>query len=1174
MYFSLDLLNNLQSPAIYISNPNHKILKPLLGICSARANFQLRDIWEIDFEVDAFMSDRVGVRVSNPSYELITHSREVWVENIGWFRINTYPSEQIDDNGRKYKSFTAYGYETTLQDLDLVGININCGTEDSIEMYEENLDVFGVPMHNIQLYIKDANEDPKSDKYWKLGLLNILEHEYLHKKGWRIGDIDIGVAPLKGRQFEIDSENIYAFLTQDVSNAYRCMFWFDRINKTINAVKVENLGKDLNLELSFRNVLTSMSITDQNDDFYTCFRVAGNNADDTLLEYINYGSDKIYNLDYCITAGMLEESTVTKYKAYTEFLEKNRLIYADYSKEHLKLLEKKSVLYEQLPIEEVDMLFTNVSDEELTTELEHFRTILATLEKIYTVDGKLQIEGTTDYALYVSVRDVMIPKIQAEIDARKEGKHAEDFEYQTNWELYGINELEARLVSYQRQIDLMKEKHYDQPWKPEFGGTEASHNKQHELYKEYAGYIDAINARLKKLKAQAEEIENQIKTVTGKQKDLAEQAKIENEVWGFTKEELQDIYTLYRETDFQDSSIEVLDTDTIDDIIQLAQTLYDNAKEELEIESHPQFAYDTDMDNLYHNLTFLDKANTIDLGDFCYLELDNGFKTKQRVVRIELELVNFNDNNMVIEFSNMTSVCGRADDYRFLLEGGGGSQKNQISRDTANYISDSVSSIASKILSKYFQSGGSIFPNGISQGDLQKLQDALDGLIGGSLSVEELKVILAKVDTLEANSAFVKYLQAQSIIANKGQFDELTAKFAAIDDLLAGNISAELGHVIHLTAENVKIDEAVIKKLIAAHIMVSDLQAGDITLTDTMRILSDNGLMVMNGQTLQIMGTTSSGEQYVAIQLGYDAEENPSLIIRDENGAVMLDASGLHENIVPDGFIKNDMVAQGTINKDKLSFDIIEPNEFGGIDITQVFDGKGGQWGVQYDQFKESTENALNNLHTSIKTIELTGEQVFKEDNGVISPATITISAICKGDIKVAKWYIDDVINNAFVSPTGNAITIPATYMGAKKTIAVKAEDASGKYYDIISVYMVSNGDKAITVIVQSSEGYLFKEDTPLESTKCTATVYRGANEIEPVAYKWQAISDDGTEWITIGNTKSIVVTLDSFAVRKRIKCLVDVADPIPEPEDNTITSITDAQIEEILNNVFHGGGA
>lgn len=1172
MYFSLDYFKNVRPPAIYISNPNHKILKPLLGICSARANLSLRDIWEIEFEIDEVTSNDVGVAIKNSSYDLITHSRELCIDHLGWFRINTYPSEQIDDTGRKYKTFTAFGYETTLQDLDLVGININCGTEDSVEMYPENLDVFGVPMHNIQLYIKDSNEDPKSDKYWKLGLLNILEHEYLYKKGWKIGNIDIAVASLKGRQFEIDTENIYAFLTQDVATAYRCIFIFDRVNKTINAVKIENLGKDLNLELSLRNVINSVSITDQNEDFYTCFRVAGNDTDDTLIEYINYGSDKIYNLDYCISAGMLDSGIAQKYEKYTEFLEANRLLYADYSKQHLQLLEKKSVLYEQMPIDEADMLFTNVSDEELKTELDHFKTILSTLEKIYTVEGKLQIEGTTDYALYVSVRDIMIPKIQAEIDARKEGKHADKFEYNTNWELYGINELEARLVAYQQQIDVMKEKHYDQPWKPEFGGTEASHNKQHGLYKEYMGYIDGINTRLQKLKSQAAEIDSQIKTVTTSQKELADKAKIEHKIWNFTPNELQDIYTLYRETDFQDSSIEVLDTDGIDDIIELAKTLYENAKEELEIESHPQFAYDIDIDHLYQNVSFIDKANTIDLGDFCYLELDNGFKTKQRVVRLAFELINFNENTMSIEFSNMTSVCGSADDYRFLLEGGGSSQKNKISRDTANYISNSVSSIASKILSKYFNSGNSIFPNGISQGDIQKLQDALDGLIGGSLSLDELKVKLAQIDTLEANSAFVKYLQAQSIIANKGQFDDLTAKFAAIDDLLAGNISAELGHLIHLTAENVKIDEAVIKNLIASQILVSDLKAGDITLSDTMRILSENGLMVMNGETLQIMGTTASGQQYVAIQLGYDTNQKPSLIIRDETGAVMLDPSGLHENIVPDGFIKNDMVAQGTLGKDKLSFEIIEPNEYGGIDISQVFDGKGGQWGVQYDQFKESTESALSNLNSSVKSIELTGEQVFKEDNGVISPATVTISAICKGNVTVAKWYIDDVVNNSFVSPTGKAITIPATYMGNKKVISVKAEDATGQFYDVISIYLVSNGDKAVTVIVHSSEGYLFKEDTPLQSTKCTATVYRGANEIEPTAYKWQAISDDGREWVTIGDTKSIIVALDSFAARKRIKCSVNVEDPIPEPEENSIVAITDAEIEEIMNSVFGGG--
>ena len=77
-----------------------------------------------------------------------------------------------------------------MQDLDLVGININCGTEDSIEMYEENLNELGVPKKNIQLYIKEESNDPTSENYWKLGLLNILRHDYLSKKGWSIGDVE------------------------------------------------------------------------------------------------------------------------------------------------------------------------------------------------------------------------------------------------------------------------------------------------------------------------------------------------------------------------------------------------------------------------------------------------------------------------------------------------------------------------------------------------------------------------------------------------------------------------------------------------------------------------------------------------------------------------------------------------------------------------------------------------------------------------------------------------------------------------------------------------------------------------------------------------------------------------------------------------------------------------
>ena len=210
-----------------------------------------------------------------------------------------------------------------------------------------------------------------------------------------------------------------------------------------------------------------------------------------------------------------------------------------------------------------------------------------------------------------------------------------------------------------------------------------------------------------------------------------------------------------------------------------------------------------------------------------------------------------------------------------------------------------------------------------------------------SMTVDELNAQMIKVVDIVGENGFFEYLQAKlisadRIVADSAEFGELSAKLAEIDNLLAGNVGGEVGQFIHLTAQNVQIDEAVIKDIIASQLLVSDLQAGDITLSDAMRIISENGSMVMNGTTLQIKGTTSTGEEYVAIQLGYDAQNNPSLIIRDENGTVMLDGSGLHENIVPDGLIKNDMVADGTLSKDKLNFQVVETDENGNIDASKV----------------------------------------------------------------------------------------------------------------------------------------------------------------------------------------------------------------------------------------------
>jgi len=74
------------------------------------------------------------------------------------------------------------------------------------------------------------------------------------------------------------------------------------------------------------------------------------------------------------------------------------------------------------------------------------------------------------------------------------------------------------------------------------------------------------------------------------------------------------------------------------------------------------------------------------------------------------------------------------------------------------------------------------------------------------------------------------------------------------------------------------------------------------------------------------MGEDSNGDPYVGIQLGYDTNENPSLILRNEDGATILTPSGITSDAVADGLIVNNMIHDGTIAKGKLGFPIVETN--------------------------------------------------------------------------------------------------------------------------------------------------------------------------------------------------------------------------------------------------------
>lgn len=247
----------------------------------------------------------------------------------------------------------------------------------------------------------------------------------------------------------------------------------------------------------------------------------------------------------------------------------------------------------------------------------------------------------------------------------------------------------------------------------------------------------------------------------------------------------------------------------------------------------------------------------------------------------------------------------------------------------------------------------------------------------GTVTADKIIAGLVDVDdpddfSLLADSAFLDYLNSNLIVASEIRVDDLKAKLATIDVADVTQLAADSAFITGLqtlssAAATSVIDDAYIANAVVGKINVGQLAAGDITLSNSMRILSENGQMVMNGTALQIMGEDTNGDPYVGVQIGYDTNQNPSLILRNEDGATIITPDGITSDAIADNLIVNNMINDGTIQKSKLGFQVVEPNAQGGVDITQIYDGEGNLWGTQYTSFKQGTQQALEDLAQEIE---------------------------------------------------------------------------------------------------------------------------------------------------------------------------------------------------------------
>lgn len=174
---------------------------------------------------------------------------------------------------------------------------------------------------------------------------------------------------------------------------------------------------------------------------------------------------------------------------------------------------------------------------------------------------------------------------------------------------------------------------------------------------------DAIDALQPSIDAKIEEQQK----VQDLRKDIA--AEVTFEAWDFTDRELEILHTLVREANYNNSNILITNLDDIVSTVDAEEELYQDALIALSEKSRPQLAFRIESDNLFALDEFKDYQEQVRLLNFVRVSIglyEDEF-VKLRIISIECNPL-IPDDNLSLEFSNMTYSLQGASDFAYLFE--------------------------------------------------------------------------------------------------------------------------------------------------------------------------------------------------------------------------------------------------------------------------------------------------------------------------------------------------------------------------------------------------------------------------------------------------------------------------------------------------------------------------
>lgn len=960
-----------------------------------------------------------------------------------------------------------------------------------------------------------------------LSLLDVVANHY----GWRVGfvddsvvadsDVDDDRTPLsqKTGKFEVDSQNAYTFMTQEMASYFRCVFVFDTYEKTVNAYNINNLGVDTNIFLSFHNIQNSVERSG-NDTIHTAFYIQGGDDLDPLEA--NFGENEIWDLSYYMNTQHFSQSTIDKYNAWLEYRESQRPLFMDKAVEFRKQLEIVNELYDRVPIDAADASqYRTMSDDELIQEKEKQLALLRGIEARYVDDNNefdieaLQENDPQIYQEYLIIRDSLLSNptdalqyleydsendeyvfvrdgvdtsdyrlgnidicifnrmlldgsliddgddadtIKAKTNYKKQKEYLEDylFDFDIYGDVYGVAELQNHLQYLENRYTTL--------WNKGYGiddEDDTYHHTQYELYLKYRDSYDKCKTVLDQRQQEYDDASDILNGISSYMFDIEKDVAIENERFGFTDEELELIRKYLYYTDYTNENMIITSISTPEEIVETEYQLIKDAQEELYAVAHPQWIWSTSQDNLFliaenddwygtlPHPSYKDWCEDLVIGNFLHV----GFREDDHLPdyvyvdpssnQVKLRLISVGLNPFMIEptidltFSTMIQYKSRRNDFVDLLGLASGVGDHQITATFQSKKLDDTFQIDSSFVMKLLNNGafanyaaGSIFGGSLS---------TLDALVVPTIHAANIDVGQITGDVASFMETYTQYLDADTIVARI-----LNANTANFNTLSTNILSANNAQIFNSQLANSTVDAQWVHSQIAAYITVADLQAGNIVVSDDLKIVSDNGLLEMDGQHLIISiddgngnlidgvqlgygdsslpylkfsAPDSNGDPFTGIQLGYASNGLPNLVIRDENGndgiviglnsigsgndavikpsitiyddsgVALFTSRGVNADNTVTGVqaaaIADGLIVNDMVHAQTLSKDKMNFNvmEVGDdIIIEQMTYTDGSKFGNEYTTFEQNITNAVAEFVDVLPSVELTGRQTFTVD--------------------------------------------------------------------------------------------------------------------------------------------------------------------------------------------------